>query len=197
MCSDESPKLEGGGSSTKGFGKVTQRTATDGGISRGSGSSRVRASTEALALDLKPSWEGAAAEERGRTEAGNWAQAADGKIVLQNGSANETGNGFEHSSENGPGIHALANVPASGASDGVELPAPRHRDGGIRGEKRGGVEVSADNVWAAFLSTRPSLSAEDRARYDSAYRKFRGGSRPADFNPISSVDDGNLRTALK
>ncbi|CAN0082949.1 unnamed protein product, partial [Hapterophycus canaliculatus] len=60
-----------------------------------------------------------------------------------------------------------------------------------------GVEISADNVWEAFLSTRPSLSREDRARYDSAYRKFRGGSRPADFNPISSVDDGTLRTALK
>lgn len=63
--------------------------------------------------------------------------------------------------------------------------------------KMRGVEVSADNVWEAFLATRPSLSIEDRARYDSAYRKFRGGSRPADFNPISSVDDGTLRTALK
>ncbi|CAM9982604.1 unnamed protein product [Ectocarpus sp. 12 AP-2014] len=195
--SDESPKLEGGDSSTKGFGKGTQRAATDCGVSRGSGSSRVRASTEALALDLKPSLEGAAAEERGRTHAGNWAQAAHGKIVLQNGSGNDSGNGFGHSPENGPGIHALAKVPASGASDGVELPAPRDRNDKVRGKKRRGVEVSADNVWAAFLSTRPSLSAEDRARYDSAYRKFRGGSRPADFNPISSVDDGTLRTALK
>lgn len=60
-----------------------------------------------------------------------------------------------------------------------------------------GVEVSAENLWEAFLSTRPSLSSEDRARYDSAYRKFRGGSRPADFNPVSSIDDGTLRTALK
>lgn len=60
-----------------------------------------------------------------------------------------------------------------------------------------GVEVSAENLWEAFLSTRPSLSSEDRARYDSAYRKFRGGSRQADFNPVSSVDDGTLRTALK
>ena len=68
--------------------------------------------------------------------------------------------------------------------------------GGREGRKRG-VEVSADNVWEAFLATRPSLSSEDRARYDSAYRKFRGGSRPADFNPISSMDDGTLRTALK
>lgn len=60
-----------------------------------------------------------------------------------------------------------------------------------------GVEVSADNIWEAFLSTRPSLSPDDRARYDSAYQKFRGGSRQADFNPVSSVDDGSLRTALK
>lgn len=60
-----------------------------------------------------------------------------------------------------------------------------------------GVKVSAENLWEAFLSTRPSLSSEDRVRYDSAYRKFRGGSRQADFNPVSSVDDGTLRTALK
>ncbi|CAM9343475.1 unnamed protein product [Scytosiphon promiscuus] len=76
---------------------------------------------------------------------------------------------------------------------------PNSSDGSsssIRTEKDG-VEISADNVWDAFLSTRPSLSREDRARYDSAYTKFRGGSRPADFNPISSVDDGTLRTALK
>lgn len=81
-----------------------------------------------------------------------------------------------------------------GASDGNTL-----AEGGSGGvsSKRQGVEVSADNVWEAFLSTRPSLSSEDRAQYDSAYQKFRGGSRPADFNPVSSVDDGSLRTALK
>ena len=63
--------------------------------------------------------------------------------------------------------------------------------------RRQGVEVSAENLWEAFLSTRPSLSSVDRARYDLAYRKFRGGSRQADFNPVSSIDDGSLRTALK
>lgn len=68
--------------------------------------------------------------------------------------------------------------------------------GATRGEQRG-VEISANHVWDAFECTRPSLSHEDRLQYESAYRKFRGGSRPADFNPVSSVDDGTLRTALR
>lgn len=88
----------------------------------------------------------------------------------------------------GTDLRSDGNVNNSGGSS--------NRADGEAGKKRG-VEVSADNVWEAFLATRPSLSSEDRARYDSAYRKFRGGSRPADFNPISSVDDGTVRTALK
>lgn len=86
------------------------------------------------------------------------------------------------------------NDRVEGSSDG-NMSAERG-PGGVSSKKQG-VEVSADNVWKAFLSTRPSLSSEDRAQYDSAYQKFRGGSRPADFNPVSSVDDGSLRTALK
>lgn len=78
-------------------------------------------------------------------------------------------------------------ISAQASSAGQEPPTQGTR----------GVEVSAGNIWRAFLSTRPSLSKADRARYDSVYRKFRGGSRPADFNPVSSVDDGTLRTALK
>ncbi|CAM9368423.1 unnamed protein product [Ectocarpus fasciculatus] len=195
--SNESPKVEGGDGDTNGIDEETPRTVTDVSGSRVSSSSRARASIEAMALGPKPSLEGAAAAERGRMDAGKGKQATAGKIVLQNGSGDSTANGFGNSLENGPGIGGLANGPGSGASDGVDLPAPIHRDDTTGGKKRGGVEVSADNVWAAFLSTRPSLSAEDRARYDSAYRKFRGGSRPADFNPISSVDDGTLRTALK
>lgn len=115
--------------------------------------------------------------------------------------------------ETGGAVKGLANAAASslGSDPGDSLskseldPTASGSDSevfggvGAGGEtgKRRGVEVSADNVWESFLATRPSLSSEDRARYDSAYRKFRGGSRPADFNPISSVDDGTLRTALK
>lgn len=94
--------------------------------------------------------------------------------------------GGDTSSEKSHGVES--------ASDGNTL--AEGRSGGVS-SKRQGVEVSADNVWEAFLSTRPSLSSKDRAQYDSAYQKFRGGSRPADFNPVSSVDDGSLRTALK
>lgn len=88
---------------------------------------------------------------------------------------------------------------AEGAPGARDNPASSSNSSSSRKSRteKNGVEISAENVWEAFLSTRPSLSREDRARYDSAYRKFRGGSRPADFNPISSVDDGTLRTALK
>lgn len=101
-------------------------------------------------------------------------------------------------STTGAGIRS-ANSKSSESSNSKGRGSSSSRGaGGETGKKKErGVEVSADNVWEAFLATRPSLSREDRARYDSAYRKFRGGSRPADFNPISSVDDGTLRTALK
>lgn len=95
--------------------------------------------------------------------------------------------------EGGNGLHPLGNGRVNGS---IDHPASRRNASG-EGKSTRGVEVSADDVWEAFLSTRPSLSIEDRARYDSAYQKFRGGSRPADFNPVSSVDDGTLRTALK
>eukprot|EP00903_Cladosiphon_okamuranus_P011980 g11251.t1 len=139
-----------------------------------------------------------------------WAKAsvANG-IVVETGSghsnncptdaAGSSSLGYDLSSE--PCNGEIGPTPSSGAVFGSDGNVNRSGGGGNRagGEagKRGGVEVSADNVWEAFLATRPSLSSEDRARYDSAYRKFRGGSRPADFNPISSVDDGTLRTALK
>lgn len=93
-------------------------------------------------------------------------------------------------------VHVRGNSLSNGGVNGsIDHPASRNASGGDK--KTRGVQVSADDVWKAFLSTRPSLSSEDRARYDSAYQKFRRGSRPADFNPISSVDDGTLRTALK
>lgn len=88
-------------------------------------------------------------------------------------------------------VNASVNV----ASAGGEGDAGRGRVGP---KTHGGVvEISWINIWEAFCSTRPSLSSQDRARYDSAYRKFRGGSRAAEFHPVSSVDDGTLRTALK
>lgn len=93
---------------------------------------------------------------------------------------------MEHTSQQRD--HGLPTRTSRGSSVGAAEAA--------RGNQRG-VEISARHVWDAFECTRPSLSHEDRLQYESAYRKFRGGSRPADFNPVSSVDDGTLRTALR
>lgn len=113
--------------------------------------------------------------------------------------ANAPGNGLTSKPSNKLGSEPILHDSGEGLHGGMETPGARqyHRSGSNSRTKKQGVEISGDNVWQAFLSTRPSLSRDDRARYDSAYRKFRGGSRPADFNPISSVDDGTLRTALK
>ena len=40
------------------------------------------------------------------------------------------------------------------------------------------------------------MPAAERARYENIYSRFLG-TRSADFNPASAMDDGNMRTALK
>lgn len=104
----------------------------------------------------------------------------------------------EHARDARNGLHGDARLPppAGGGGGSSETSTPLVAAAMNPSQPRS-LEVSAGDVWRAFRSTRPSLSSEDRERYDSAYRKFRGGSRPADFNPVSSVDDGTLRTALK
>lgn len=187
---EEAPAVEenggdvgGGGSSGQGAGVVVD----------GSNTRKINGSTRrlsALPPETQPFTE--VATTLGDGGKGELAKTANGNRIDTSSTANqlvrfEGGNGL-HPQSNGGGVN----------SSNIDHPASRRRNAGREGKNTTrGVEVSADDVWEAFLSTRPSLSSEDRARYDSAYQKFRGGSRPADFNPVSSVDDGTLRTALK
>jgi len=56
--------------------------------------------------------------------------------------------------------------------------------------------ISAEHLKLSIADTRPSVSAQDRERYNKIYQAF-GGDRGADFNAVSGYGDGKQRTALK
>jgi len=56
--------------------------------------------------------------------------------------------------------------------------------------------IEPKHLKAALLDARPSVSKEERDRYNSIYSAF-SGDRGADFNAVSGYPDGKQRTALK
>jgi len=56
--------------------------------------------------------------------------------------------------------------------------------------------ITKQHLYDALSDARPSVSGEDRARYNRIYEAFKGG-RGADFNAVSGYPDGKQRTALK
>ena len=60
----------------------------------------------------------------------------------------------------------------------------------------GGGRIEPAHLRRALQDARPSVSAEERARYNRIYDAFKG-DRGADFNAVSGYPDGTQRTALK
>lgn len=82
------------------------------------------------------------------------------------------------------------------SNDGVDGSADeKKKKGGRKGN--GGIEITAQQLWDAFHTTRPSMPPKERAQFQAVYDKFRN-ARKGDYRVASATDDGkHLRTALK